>query len=184
MPGLIHLLARAASWPLEVRDARSPVGALVVLGSPTRADGRLGSVGEERVREAVDHWRRGIAPLVVFTGAGAPGSPVEAPAMAQAARELGLPEEAIRVEARSRNTRENARFTAALLRAEGVSSVWIVSQPFHLRRARWLFRRAGLDAFARSYRGGVQDQRPRDALRWIGREYAALAAELMRRPAG
>lgn len=167
--------------PLEVRDAPRRVDALVVLGSPTRDDGSLSEVGEERVRLAVTLWRRGVAPLVVFTGAGAAHTPAEAPAMAARARALGLPDQAIRVEARSRTTRENARLSAELLAGEGAREVWLVTQPFHLRRARSLFRRAGLRAYAAPDPDSIQYRRPTWALRWIAREYAALFAERVRR---
>ena len=66
-------------------------------------------------------------------------------------------------------------------RGEGVQRVWLVTQPFHGRRARGLFRRAGLDPRVWAIDDGLQHQHPARALRWIAREYAAWAGALARR---
>src|SRR5690606_34125012 len=125
------------------------------------------------VRAGVGLWQRGAAPLLCVTGGGPPGR-VEADAMAERALALGVDPAALRVERRSRSTEENARFTAAMLAAERCRTVWIVSQPFHLARARYLFRRAGLAALAWHADDSVQFRQPGRALKWLAREYAAL----------
>lgn len=174
---LADRLARALDAPLSRRDAFARADAIVVLGAPLPAAGasdELGHVLEERVRAGVDLWRRGGAPLLCVTGGGPPGR-VEAEGMARRALALGLDRAALRVEPRARCTAENARFAAALLAAEGCRTAWIVSQPFHLRRALYLFRRCGIAPLAWHADDSVQYRAPRRALRWLGREYAALA---------
>ena len=59
-------------------------------------------------------------------------------------------------------------------------AVWIVTQPFHGRRARRCFRRAGLDARVWPIVDGIEEREPSRALRWIAREYAAWLRELTR----
>jgi uncharacterized SAM-binding protein YcdF (DUF218 family) len=49
-------------------------------------------------------------------------------------------------EARSVDTWGNARESAAILRAAGITRVWVVTHGWHMRRALVAFRRAGLDA--------------------------------------
>lgn len=93
--------------------------------------------------------------------------------MAAYARELGVPDRSLRVERASRSTAENARLTAALLAPEGIRRVWVVSQPFHTRRARRWFRRAGLEALAYHDPDSVQFRQPRRAIAWSLREYGA-----------
>jgi uncharacterized SAM-binding protein YcdF (DUF218 family) len=53
--------------------------------------------------------------------------------------------------------------------------VWLVSQPFHLRRAAFLFRKCGLEPLAWHLDDSLQYRWPRLGLRWIAREYAACA---------
>lgn len=167
-------LARLLDAPLSRRDRFCRADAIVVLGAPPAAPGVLGPVLEERVRAGAALWHRGAAPLLCVTGGGPPGR-VEAEAMARRALTLGVDPAALRVEPRARSTEDNARFSAALLAAEGCRTVWIVSQPFHLRRARYLFRRHGLEPLAWHAEDSVQYRAPRRALGWLGREYAALA---------
>jgi len=57
----------------------------------------------------------------------------------------GVPAEAIVRERCSLSTRENARFTAALLRRRGMRRVTVVTCDWHLPRALAAFRRAGLE---------------------------------------
>lgn len=179
MKSVAHFLFRNAVWlagrPFEPRDLEGPVDAIVVLGAPLRPDGQLSLAGRERVFEGVRCYNEGLAPLLVFTG-GAAHSAAEGPEMARRAEELGVPSEAILVEDRSTTTSENARFTAELLRSRGVQSVWVVSQPFHLRRGRRLFRQQGFRAAARPRQDSVQYLYPNLAWRWVAREYVAWLA--------
>jgi uncharacterized SAM-binding protein YcdF (DUF218 family) len=175
-----RVAARALGVPLERASPAGAADAVVILGAPLAPDGLLTDVLRERVLAGYELWQGGAAPLVCVTGGPSRGR-TEAGAMAEALRDLGLPADALRVEAEARSTAENATRTATLLAADGVRSVWVVTQPFHLRRACWLFRRAGLEPRGWRIAGGIQDRDPERALRWIGREYGAWARALLRR---
>ncbi|WP_428262218.1 YdcF family protein [Haliangium sp.] len=166
-------LARALNAPLAHRDRFRPADAIVVLGAPLTRRGRISDILEERVRAGVSLYHRGGAPVLCVTGGGPPGR-VEADVMAEYALALGVPRSALRVERRSRSTEENARFSAALLAPDQCHTVWLVSQPFHLRRARALFRRHGVEPLCWHADDSLQHRQPRRALRWLLREYAAL----------
>ncbi|WP_189271882.1 YdcF family protein [Kitasatospora griseola] len=91
---------------------------------------------------AADLYHRGLAPLIVFTGATSSTTRAlmprgEAVHYKERALELGVPDSAILVEPRARNTGENIRFARALLEEAGanVSSVLLVSKPYEERRA-------------------------------------------------
>jgi uncharacterized SAM-binding protein YcdF (DUF218 family) len=168
------VLARALGAPLTLRHSFRRADAIVVLGSPLRPDGQIGAALDERVRAGVALWRLGAAPIVCVTGGGPPGR-AEADAMAERALGLGLPAAALRIERASRNTAENARLTAVLLGTDRCRTVWLVSQPFHLRRAAFLFRKVGLEPLAWHVDDSLQYRWPRLGLRWIAREYAACA---------
>jgi uncharacterized SAM-binding protein YcdF (DUF218 family) len=144
-----------------------PADAIVVLGSPLAPDGTLGAALDERVVAGAELFRRQLGPLVVLSGRG------EAEAMARRAAALGVPEPALLVEGDSVNTRQNAERSAALLAGRGARRVWIVSQPFHLRRASYWFRQSGLEPLPFAPAGGIQQRRPDLALRWTAREYGA-----------
>jgi uncharacterized SAM-binding protein YcdF (DUF218 family) len=91
---------------------------------------------------AVDLYKRGMAPLLVFTGATSPTTRERMPRgeavhYRERALELGVPDSAILVEPQARNTGENIRFSRAVLEEAGVdvSSVLLISKPYEERRA-------------------------------------------------
>jgi uncharacterized SAM-binding protein YcdF (DUF218 family) len=115
-----------------------------VLGCRLFPDGRPSQRLRRRISLGVGLYREGTAPLLVLSGGG-DGPIAEAAVMRDLAREAGIPETALLLEAESRNTFENADNTARLLHAAGKSRVILVSDRLHLPRAARLFRRAGLD---------------------------------------
>ncbi|CAL9520036.1 hypothetical protein SUDANB105_03792 [Streptomyces sp. enrichment culture] len=91
---------------------------------------------------AVDLYKRGMAPLLVFTGATSPTTRDRMPRgeavhYRERALELGVPSEAILVEPHARNTGENIRFSRKVLEENGVevASVLLISKPYEERRA-------------------------------------------------
>ncbi|MFC9390432.1 YdcF family protein [Streptomyces venezuelae] len=91
---------------------------------------------------AVDLYKRGMAPLLVFTGATSPTTRERMPRgeavhYQERALELGVPASAVMVEPRARNTGENIRFSRELLAEAGVdvSSVLLISKPYEERRS-------------------------------------------------
>ena len=106
----------------------------------------------ERLRYAAHLQRRTGLPILVSGGNGSSGvdpdpqdrAYTKADGMAAALREdFGVPVKWI--EGHSRDTGENAAFSAALLRADGVRRILLVTDAMHMPRARTAFERAGLD---------------------------------------
>ncbi|MFF5405308.1 YdcF family protein [Streptomyces misionensis] len=102
----------------------------------------LGSHDLGVAETAVDLYKRGMAPLLVFTGATSPTTRARMPRgeavhYRERALELGVPDAAVLVEPRARNTGENIRFSRALLEEAGVdvSSALLISKPYEERRA-------------------------------------------------
>lgn len=60
----------------------------------------------------------------------------------------GVAEEAMLLDARSTSTFENARESARLMRAHGLATALLVSEGYHLPRARLLFRLHGVTVTA------------------------------------
>lgn len=179
--GMSHHLAALLERPLRVPALTiAPRDAIVVLGSTLLPSGALTDVLAERVVAAADLFHAGAAPIVVATGGLLHGAPrTEADAMAEALRAAGVPSSAIVLERSSRSTYENARFTAALLPPE--ARIWIVTQPFHARRATRCFRAFGFDVAAVQIADSIQYTQRRRALKWLVREYASWANHLVRR---
>lgn len=129
--------------------------AIVVLGGGVTSSGlpsdstqpfNLGDAAD-RVLLGSRLYHLGKAPIVVFSGGGLAGQ-AEANAMAMFAGDLGVPASAVLLEGKSRNTRENASFTADLLLEEGVSSILLVTSAFHMKRALRHFEAQGFEVVA------------------------------------
>ncbi|MFJ6432494.1 YdcF family protein [Streptomyces sp. NPDC091416] len=97
---------------------------------------------------AVDLYRRGMTPLIVFTGATSRTTRARMPRgeavhYRERALELGVPDRAVLTEPRARNTGENISFSRALLDEAGVtvSSALLVSKPHEERRVHATARR-------------------------------------------
>lgn len=102
----------------------------------------LGSHDIGVAEHTADLYRQGRFPLIIFTGANAPTTVGvfprgEAVHYAERAEELGVPDTAILLEERARNTGENFALTRAMLDREGIhpKSATIISRPYQQRRA-------------------------------------------------
>jgi uncharacterized SAM-binding protein YcdF (DUF218 family) len=87
-------------------------------------------------------FRREVLPIIVFTGANAPTTRDRFPGgeavhYRQRAIELGVPPEAILIEPRATNTRENIEFSRQLLADRGIhpESAVLICRPYQQRRA-------------------------------------------------
>jgi uncharacterized SAM-binding protein YcdF (DUF218 family) len=114
--------------------------------------------------------------------------------MAKAMARFGIPASALLLEERSRDTRDNAAFTAVLAKEHGMKRVLLVTSALHMPRASLLFRNAGVDVVPvsvpepESTRLGWQQWLPsRSALWRSGRalqEYAGLLDARLDDPVG
>ena len=114
-----------------------------MLGCSPRPNARL----RRRVATGALLYKSGVAPLILLSG-GTAGN--EAEAMRGLALAAGVPDAALLLEPSSRNTAENALYTARLLQARGLRRIVLVSDPEHLFRASLLFRLVGLDVVGRA----------------------------------
>ncbi|MEI6713887.1 MAG: YdcF family protein [Verrucomicrobiota bacterium] len=123
----------------KTRRAEGVYDAIIVAGCRVYPDGRPSPALEWRVRKAVELWEKGAAPRVVFTGGVGDFPPAEAEASARLAQELGMPRTVMLLEDRSTSTIENARNAAAELPAAAQMRVLVVTDAYHVFRARRLF---------------------------------------------
>ncbi len=111
---------------------------LIVLGGDLTSSDILGVTSYWRSVYAVFAWREGHYQTLVLSGLNLAGP------MRDFVIAYGIPRDAILIEDRSRDTHENAIFTAKLLRNDPRQKVLLTSD-YHMFRASRAFRKAGLD---------------------------------------
>ena len=135
----------AVLW-VGARDRAAPADAIVVLGA-AQYSGRPSPVLQARLDHALALYRRGLAPRVILTGGTAPGDRTSEAAVGRSyLRRAGVPATAMLMEAEGRTTRASLTAVAAVAGPLAIRRVILVSDPFHLLRARTIARRLGLEA--------------------------------------
>ncbi len=161
--------------PLLVDDSSAQADAIVVLGGGVIGDCEPNINSLRRTIHGARLFRAKRAPLLVMTGgAASEGCPVAA-AMMGFAGELGVPDEKMVVESKSRSTKENGELTAPLLRAQGASRILLVTDRLHMLRAKGVFEHHGFTVEPKSvpiYEGHADNI---SMLAMGAREAAALA---------
>jgi len=118
----------------------------VVLGAAVH--GRAPSpVFEERLRHALELYRRRQVRSIIATGGAGEGMSVAESAAAAAYLEgKGVPRSAIHREASSHTTRQNLVEARRVMRERRLSTALIVSDPLHMKRAMNMARDLGIRA--------------------------------------
>jgi uncharacterized SAM-binding protein YcdF (DUF218 family) len=142
------LAVLAVAWRVE-RAARQPpstgnAGAIVMLGARVLPSGHAAPALQYRAQRAAELYLAGRAPLVIFSGGSARGLPSEGRIARDLALAAGVPESGCLVEDQSHSTYQNAVLTLPLLKARGIDEVLLVSDGYHLLRARAQFERLGI----------------------------------------
>lgn len=145
-----HLVATLEDRAGGVFVTPRGAGAIVILGSGlnTGAAEYAGDTVTDRslvrLRYGATLARRLQLPVLISGGVPQNASRAEADVMASLAeKEFGV---TVRwQESASKDTADNARMSAALLKAAGIHKVVLVTQAFHMPRAQRLFEAAGLE---------------------------------------
>lgn len=163
-------------YPVRQVETLPAADAIVLLGGgirPIQGDMIYPDLSgsTDRTWHAARLYHAGKAPLIIASSGNVwvyPKSQSKADAMGMLLNAFGVPDDAILIEGRSRNTRQNAVFTAKLAADRGIRQVLLVTSYWHLRRAEAAFRRVGLDIIpvAIDYHAGVQHAKP-DVLSFI-----------------
>lgn len=145
-----------SEWPMILAEDMPTADAIVILGGGMGANTNVSQYAEmwggaDRVWHAARLWKVGKAPVVITSGTGDRDSTV--PLL----RDLGIPESAIVVEDKARNTEENAKFVEEVLTqrrrdAEGGEGdevkgeekgkrILLVTSAWHMRRSVLMFKK-------------------------------------------
>lgn len=151
----LPIVAHALIAPLEARAggvfvSAQRAGAIVILGSGVKIDAPeyAGDTANERslirLRYGLSLARQTHLPVLITGGVATNASRSEAEVLARIAeKEFATP---VRWQEReSKDTAENAALSARILKQAGIHRVVLVTQAFHMPRARLLFEAAGLE---------------------------------------
>jgi uncharacterized SAM-binding protein YcdF (DUF218 family) len=154
-PLLSVWLLRSVELPREAANLKE-AQAIVVLGagrglvkddSGAVIGGFASASSLQRARLGAELARAHALPVLIASGSPDGIAPSEAEVMRDSMqRDFNVAPRWI--EARSRNTAENARFTAQALAPAKISTVMLVTHGYHMRRAKRLFEEAGLKVIA------------------------------------
>lgn len=172
---------------LETHSRLVPAEAIVVLGAGIHPDGTLSGGSFRRAIDGILLVHRGLAPRILFLGAGQSPAGSEADVRTRLARDLAVPAEKILVAPEALTTREEAVRASELLRPLGIRRILLVTSSHHLERARRLFERVGFEVFPVAITDRVPvSEAPEDRLQLarrllqelLGRAYYRLAGYL------
>lgn len=192
--GTTKVCSDALMRPLEkaYKAPAEPKGDVIILlcggfrggRADSSASERLNSGTLERADAAYNLYKKTGLPMIISGGAPFSSRP-ESEAAAAYMEELGVPAGKLVPEKASRDTGENAEFSAKLCREKGYTRPLVVTSAYHMPRAVLMFRRAGAQAvpFPVAFRTGLGEPRfLRDWLPGSGmesrvalNEYLALA---------
>jgi uncharacterized SAM-binding protein YcdF (DUF218 family) len=126
---------KALGAALITDDPLHPAGAILVLAGESREG--------DRVRHAVQLFKRGLAPLLVLSGTPMGFRTHEADVMRRHAEFLGVPSTRIlTVRQNSDSTKEEADVVVPILKRRGLKEVILVTSNYHTARAKRIFERA------------------------------------------
>ena len=160
-------------WRAARRDDARPAQAIVVLGT-AQYNGAPSPVLRARLDHAVALWRRQLAPVIVVTGGRQPGDRfTEATASANYLLVKGVPDANVLREVSGHTSWQSLAAVAAFLHERSISTVLLVSDPFHSYRINAIAGELGLHGHTSPTRtspiGGLTEAK------YMLRETAAVA---------
>jgi uncharacterized SAM-binding protein YcdF (DUF218 family) len=164
---LAALTAGVALTALEIRrqstiDEARPADVILVLGA-AEYSGRPSPVLKARLDYGLELYRHHLAPRILTTG-GAGGDPIftEGEVGRDYLRRQGVPPEAIIVEAEGESTVHSTAAAAEIMRRMGLRSCVVVSDGYHIFRAKKMLEARGLKVYGSPRPSSAQD----DARQW------------------
>jgi len=134
-------------WSVGRSSGARQVDAIVVMGV-AQYDGRPSPQLQARLDHVLTLWNMGVAKLVVTTGGNQPGDRfTEARASADYLIASGIPESAISMEDIGATTLQSLQGVAEIMKSRGLTSVEIVTDPYHALRSRLIAQDLGLSAY-------------------------------------
>lgn len=131
-----------------LEDHQRPADVLIVLGAGVNDwDNTPTPALRHRSERAAALWREGVAPVILCSGGYSTTATVsEAEACRRVlVNEQNIPAEVIFLDENSHSTLENAIFSQQMMTANDWQAAVLISDGYHLLRARWIFQNLGID---------------------------------------
>ena len=148
-------LMRSLEWQYFPPEVVPTADVIVVLGGVTRAAQYPRTAvelneGADRLFYAAELYKQGKAPFVLLTGGHGPfqaaqNQPSEAEAMAEIIQKIGVPNDALWLENRARNTYENGLYSGDMLREANIKRILLVTSADHMPRSVRIFENQGFE---------------------------------------
>jgi uncharacterized SAM-binding protein YcdF (DUF218 family) len=166
----IYTVALVMVLVVSQQDQRRAVDAIVVLGA-AQYNGRPSPVLRARLDHALRLYNQGYAPRIVVTGGVGRGDTTSEAIVGRhylLARNV-VPGDVV-VQPQGRSTEASMTAVAGWLEAEGLHSVILVSDPFHMFRLRLEARRTNLEAYTSPTESSPISDNPVLELRYLAAE--------------
>jgi uncharacterized SAM-binding protein YcdF (DUF218 family) len=135
-----------ATWHFGQTDHATKSDCIIVLGAAVQGS-QPSPVFEQRLRHGIDLYQRQLAPRLLFTGGFGDGKTRSEASVGSAyAQQHGVPATAILLEEKSRTTKQNLEEALKVMKAHGLQSAIIVSDPLHMKRAMMMAEDLGIQA--------------------------------------
>lgn len=171
-------------WWTARQDDRRVSDAIVVLGA-AQFDGQPSSIFTARLVHARNLWRNDVAPRIITVGGNQVGDRfTEAAAGKQWLVDHGVPARRIVVVPTGRDTLTSLSAVQDRMQGRGWSTAVIVTDPWHVLRARSMASDQGIDAALSPTRRGPAVRQRSTEVRYIAREsFAYLYWKIFHRSA-
>ncbi len=123
-------ILRTAGSFLVLQDELKKADVIVVLAGDN-----------ERVKQGVALYKAGFSKYIIMSGGSTTSEVSSAEKMKEQVLRLGVPEDVVILEPKTKHTHNHPIFVKPILVKEGFKSAIVVSSPYHMRRASLSFNR-------------------------------------------
>ncbi len=175
LAGIVCWVGLACAVFVKEQTAPAPGKAdcIIVLGAKVNPDGSVSMSLQRRLEKALECYENGLAQYIITTGAQGSDEPcTEASAMKNWLVERGVPAENVFAEEKSTSTEENLANAKAIMEENGWETCIVTTNAYHLTRAMWIAKDAGLDAQGAAALNNITLKtrlrlRMREAVSWV-----------------
>lgn len=129
--------------PADHLDVVHKADAIMVLGASVKSDGTPSDALRDRLLTGVELYRANKAPVILITGDDGGFRANEITVMKRFLIEQDIPSSTVRIDGEGYRTYESCKRAAE----QGIHTMIVVTQRFHLARALYLCNKLGVDAY-------------------------------------